>query len=500
MFEEVAWFILAIILVTMIVNRFSVTKHLPPGPFPLPIIGNVHQLSAEQRHVYFRAMEKRYGHVFRVYLGSQLVIVVSGAEAVKEVLVTKSAEFGGRPSAYTMDIFSRNGKAIGFADYTPQWRLHRKVAVSALKMYINGVSKQGNPGFIEEFNLLVNRLHSTNGLPHDVTKQIRLTVMNVVCALVLGSRYELDDPEFSRLDQISHEIMVMLGSGSVVDVFPWLRVFPFKSITRFKENLKEKDEIIGRIYQEHVRANRVDNPRDLTDALLKAKKEAEDGDSSIKGFLTDERLILTMGEVFVAGMETTASAVCWALLRLIHNPQIQEKLHEELDQVIGPNRSPDLDDKKNLPLLEATITETLRISSIGPVAIHKTSVDTPLQEYIIPKGTPVLLNLWSVHHDPEVWNDPDDFKPERFLDEYGNFQPPKADCFYPFSAGRRGCFGEPLARIEIFLLLARLLHRFKFENPPGCDLPTLEPISGLTLMPKPFETCIVSRKAINPNI
>ena len=495
MFEELAWFILAAILVTLIVNRFSATKHFPPGPFPLPIIGNVFQLSPESRHLDLRAMEKQYGHVFRVYLGSQLVIVVSGVNAVKEVLVTRSAAFGGRPSAHTVDIFSHNGKAIGFADYSPEWRLHRKVAVSALKMYTSGALTRV-PDINVEFDLLVKRLHSTNGQPHDITKEIRLAVMNVVCALVFGSRYELDDPEFSRLDKIRSTIFKMLGSGSVTDVFPWLKFFPFKSITIYKEKCKGKEEIIGRIYREHVEANRIQNPRDLTDLLLKAKKESEEEDSSAKGFLTDERLILTMSEIIMAGMETTASAVGWTLLRLIHNPKVQEKLHEELDQVIGQNRLPDLEDKKSLPYLEATIAETLRISSVGRVAIHKTTVDTPLQGYDIPKDTTVLINLWSLHHDPEVWEDPDEFRPQRFVDVDGKFMPPKADHFYPFSAGRRGCLGESLARIELFLLLSRLLHSFKFQNPPGCDLPTLEPNTGLVLMPKQFNVCAIKRHKV----
>ena len=495
MLEELAWFILAVILVTWIVNRFSAAKHLPPGPFSLPIIGNLHQLSAESRHVDFNAMEKQYGHVFRLYLGSQLVIIVSGVKAVKEVLVTRSVEFGGRPSTHTLDIFSHSGKAIGFADYSPEWRLHRKVAVSALKMYTSGALKEV-PDINVEFDLLVKRLHTTNGQPHDITKEIRLAVMNVVCALVFGSRYELDDPEFSRFDEITDKLFKMLGSGSVTDVFPWLKVFPFKSVTIFKENCKEREEIIGRIYREHVEANRIQNPRDLTDLLLKAKKESEEEDSSAKGFLTDERLILTMGEVFMAGMETTTSTVCWTLLLLIHNPEVQEKLHEELDQVVGPNRLPELEDERNLPYLKATLTETHRIASVGPITVHKTTVDTPLQGYHIPKGTTVLINQWSLHHDAQLWEDPNEFRPQRFLDEDGNFVPPKADHFYPFSAGRRGCLGESLARIELFLLLSRLLHNFKFQNPPGYDLPTLEPISGLVLMPQQFNVCAVKRHAV----
>ena len=141
-------------------------------------------------------MEKQYGHVFRLYLGSQLVVVVSGANAVKEVLITKSAEFAGRPNVYTAEVYSQ-GKAIALADYSPEWRLHRKITVSALKMYSNEVLKQGTV-INDEFDLLVKRVQSRSGQPHDITVEIRLAVMNVICALAFGSRYELNDPEFTR--------------------------------------------------------------------------------------------------------------------------------------------------------------------------------------------------------------------------------------------------------------------------------------------------------------
>ena len=494
MFEELAWPILAIILVILIINRFHETRNLPPGPFPFPIIGNAHKLAAASRHVELMELEKIYGKVFRLYLGSKLVVVASGANAIKEVLVSKSAEFAGRPSLYSSEIFAE-GKAIGFVDYSSEWRFHRKVAASAIKTCNTGKVKDF--GIHDEVDLLLKRVRSRNGQPHDITKEIRLAVTNVICALVFGSRYELDDPEFTKFMEINDTILNTLAAGSVVDMFSWLRFIPFKSIQRLKEKCAERNEIISRIYRQHVDAWRVDNPQDLTDTLLKTKKQAEDEDSSIKGFLTDQHLIMTMSEVFIAGMETTASTLCWALMYLIHNPDVQQRLHQQLDHVTGPDRLPELEDKKNLPYLDATITETLRLSSIAALSVpHKTTVDTTLQGYSIPKGTTVLTNLWSLHHDPEIWVDPDAFRPERFLDEEGNFVPPKADRFLPFSAGRRVCLGESLARIELFLVLARLLHSFKFENPAGCNLPTLEPVNGIVLTPQPFTVCAFNRHRV----
>ena len=493
MSQELAWFILAIIVVTMIANRFSAPKNLPPGPFPLPIIGNAHKMAGQAPYRALMAMEKHYGKVFRLYIGGKLTIVVGGAQALKEALVTKSTEFAGRPKTHTLDVYSRYAKTIAFADYSPQWRIHRKIVVSALRMYTSSLLKHGSI-INEEVYLLLKRVQSSIGQTYDITKDVQLAVTNVICTMVFGSRYELNDPEFLKVVEITKGIVAMLGSGSVVDVFPWLKFFPFKSVQRYKKICEERDDLFGRIYREHVKANPVQEPRDLTDTLLKAKKEAEEEDSSVKDFFTDEHVILTMSEIFNAGLETTSSSVCWALLHLIHNPKIQDKLHQELDEVIGPNRLPELKDKKDLPHLEATITETLRLSG-APVAPRKSMVDTTLQGYHIPKDSTVLINLWSLHHDPDIWDAPNEFKPQRFLNEDGKFVLPNADHFHPFSAGRRQCLGESLARTELFLVLARLLHSFRFENPPGCDLPSLEPITGVTVMPKPFKVCPFKRHA-----
>ena len=492
MFEELAWFILAIIVVTMIANHFSATKQLPPGPFPLPIIGNAHKMAGQAPYLTLTAMEKHYGKVFRLYIGSKLTIVVGGVEAIKEVLVTKSAEFAGRPKANTLDVYSRNAKAIAFVDYSPQWRIHRKIVVSALKIYTNSLLKQGSI-INEEVDLLLERLQSSNGQPHNITTEVQLAITNVICTMVFGSRYELDDPEFSKVIEITHEIFAMLGSGSIVDVFPWLNFFPFKSVQKYKKICEERDDLVGRIYREHLKANRVEDPRDLTDTLLKAKKKAEEEDSSVKEFFTDEHVILTMSEIFIAGLETTSSSICWLLLFLIHNPKIQDMLHQELDEVIGQNRLPELKDKKNLPRLEATIAETLRLSG-GTFGFHKSVVDTTLQGYHIPKDSTVMVNLWSLHHDPDVWDIPNEFRPQRFLNEDGKFVLPNPDHLHPFSAGRRQCLGESLARTQLFIVLARLLHSFRFKNPPGCDLPSLEPITGVAVMPKPFKVCAFKRE------
>ena len=189
MFEELAWLILGVILVTLVINHFTANENLPPGPFPFPIIGNAHKLVGDSRHVNLRELEKQYGKVFRLYLGSKLVVFVSGGNALKEVLVTKSTEFAGRPSQHTTYIFSK-GRAIILADYSPDWRLRRKVASSALKTYSDAKLKRGTV-INDEFDLLSKRVRSMNGQPHDITKEIRLAVGGNECDLRFGVWLEI---------------------------------------------------------------------------------------------------------------------------------------------------------------------------------------------------------------------------------------------------------------------------------------------------------------------
>ena len=470
---------------------------LPPGPFSYPIIGNAHLFAASSRLVDFMEMARQYGNVFRLYIGSELTIIVNGREAIKEAFVTKAADFAGRRSSNTTAIYTHCGTAcnVGTQDYGPLWKLLRSVYLSAQKLYTDDDPKHAAL-VNDEFDRLLQRIQTKNGQPHDIKSDILLSVVNMYCAMMFGSRYDLDDPEFARLAEAESSIFHTFVTGTLADVLPILKIFPFKSIMSHKGYCKDQDEIIGRIHREHVETNRVQNPRDLADALLKAKKEAEEEDPSNKGMVTDQHVTSLINDLHVASAVNTSNALSWALLYLIHYPSIQDMVHQELDQVVGPERLPHIKDKSRLPFLEATISETLRLATVIPLSIpHKTTVDTTLQGYHIPKDSTVLPNLWSLHHDPDIWDAPNDFRPQRFLDKEGKFVPPNPEHFVPFGIGIRDCFGGALAMVELYLILARLLHTFKFESPPGCDLPSLKPIEDVpfALEPQPFKLCAIKR-------
>ena len=205
--------------------------------------------------------------------------------------------------------------------------------------------------------------------------------------------------------------------------------------------------------------------------------------------LVDCTIIYTLPSI--TGADTTTTSLLWTLLYLTAWPEKQKKLHEEIDKVIG-EREPQASDKANMHYLRATIYEALRLSSLTPLGVPRKATETTrVGGFDIPKGTTVIFNLYAMNHDSLVWQKPHDFNPERFLNEEGLFYPSRVN-FMPFSAGKRVCLGESVAKLELFLVLAYLLKNFKFCADDSLDL---EGVNGATLKPKPFKVRVVNRNA-----
>lgn len=232
--------------------------------------------------------------------------------------------------------------------------------------------------------------------------------------------------------------------------------------------------------------------RGFVDSFLVRKQYAEDSGEKDSHF-HEQNLIYTVGNLFVAGTDTTSTTLRWSLLLMAKYPHIQDRVQEEIDQVIG-GRQPVSEDRKNLPYTDAVIHETQRLANIVPMSIpHMTSSDITFNGYFIKKGTCIFPLLTSVLWDEDEWETPHIFNPNHFLDEQGRFV--KRDAFMPFSAGRRICLGESLARMELFLFFTSLLQYFRFTPPPGVSEDELEltPAVGFTLNPIAHKLCAVKR-------
>ncbi|KAM6966903.1 cytochrome P450 2K1-like [Tautogolabrus adspersus] len=463
----------------------------PPGPRPLPLLGNILQFDLKRPDKTLCEFAKKYGSVFKVYFGTKEVVILAGFKTIKEALVDYSEEFGDRnitPLFYDMNY----GHGILFAN-GESWKELRRFALTTLRDF--GMGKRlAEEKILEECPYLIQMFDQYKGKPFDTSRPMNYATSNIISSIVYGSRFEYDDQRFQNLVKRSNETITLSGSATIqlYNMFPRL----FSWVKNRQQILRNVEDTVRDIKELIKSIKETLNPqicRGLVDCFLVRKKDKEDS------FLMDTHynetnLIFTVGNLFGAGTDTTATTLRWALLIMVKYPHIQGKVHEELDRVVG-SRQVRVDDRRNLPYIDAVIHETQRLASIIPMSLpHKTSRDVTFQGYFIKEGTIVFPLLTSVLYDESEWESPYTFNPSHFLDEEGKFFKP--DAFMPFSAGRRVCLGEGLAKMELFLFFTSLLQRFHLTPPPGVteDEMDVSPGVGFIVNPLPHQLCAVSRE------
>ncbi|KAJ8403546.1 hypothetical protein AAFF_G00348720 [Aldrovandia affinis] len=450
-------------LLTVLFLQSFVTGQRPGASLPclpsLPILGSLLSLRDDlPPHLLFTDLGRKYGGLFALYVGPYYTVVVNDFRHAREVLLQRGKEFAGRPKMVTTELLSR------------------EEGTSKLQTIV-----------CEEATSLCKDLLAIAGQPSDPGPALMRAVTNVVCSLVFGSTYQHHDPELKVVMEYNDGIVQTIARGGLVDIFPWLKIFPNKDLTRLKECIRVRDKLLNRKLEEHKASYSSEVTRDLMDALLKGQRS-----SGEESRITDDHLLMTAADAFGAGVETTSTTLLWVLAFLLHHPEVQERIHRELDEQIGRDRAPCLGDRGRLPYLESTLCEVMRIRPVSPVLIpHVAMQDSSIGGHCIPKGTRVLVNMWSIHHDPQQWEEPEKFKPERFLDSEGcRFSPPY---FLPFGAGPRVCVGESLAKLELFLFVSWLLQRFAFSVPPGAPPPDLQGRFGVVLQPLRYTVSVTPR-------
>ncbi|XP_041346850.1 cytochrome P450 2J4-like [Gigantopelta aegis] len=463
-------------------------RGIPPGPLiTIPILGHLLQIGANPIKS-FQKMRKQYGDVFSVYIGNRLVVVINGLENLKEAFVIKGDVFTARPNTYVQDIVAGN-KGIFFSNGSI-WKEQRKFAVATLRHL--GMGRNILEANIqEEATVFLEELATTRGQVTDIAHLVHNAVSNIICTLVFGKRFQYNDPKFVKLLKVVAED---ISVSPLADFMPLLRFVPgdLLKINRTIKNAEmvEREFIIPAI-DEHLEHYDDDNIHDFISAYIKEMKIMESlGETNTS--MDRENLRIAITDLFLAGSETTGSAIRWFLLCILHFPEIQDKCFTDINRIVGCSRPVSLKDKVNLPFVEATIMETLRFGDIAPLgATHGVLEDTTLKGYRIPNGAIIMPNIDSVLSDPIIWGDPENFRPDRFLDEHGKIT--KSEEFIPYFIGRRNCMGESLARMELFLFISNMIQKFQFVKADDEPLPSLEGEFGLTHCPKPFKMRAILR-------
>ncbi|CAM4597268.1 unnamed protein product [Lepidochelys olivacea] len=480
--------LVAFLLIVQFLKLQWVGRRLPPGPTPLPFIGNLWLLGFKLHPETLEKLAQIHGKIFTLWLGQSPVIVLHGFQAVKDGLTTNPEDVSGRPA---MPFFNEKATEKGIVMTSGHtWKQQRRFGLMTLRNL--GLGKKGLEHRIqEEARHLVEYFMNERGQPLDPSIFFSQALSNVICAVVLGHCFSADDETFQQLLKANACLLISASTLSerLHNTFPWLMDHlpgPHKKVLSSHWFLYcfAKEEI-----RRHEESGVPDEPQDFIDFYLAQMVKCKDDPIST---FDEGNLIQTILDLFIAGTESTATTLRWALISLVLHPHIQEEVQKELDAVLGPSQLICYEDRKNLPYTNAVIHEIQRYSCIAPVGVPRQCVkDTTLLGLPVPKGTVILPNICSVLSDPEQWETPHQFNPTHFLDKDGNFM--SREAFLPFSAGHRVCLGERLARTELFIFFTSLLRAFTFRLPEGVTEINTERILGGLLQPHHYKICAIPR-------
>ncbi|XP_053243453.1 cytochrome P450 2J2-like [Podarcis raffonei] len=463
-------------------------KRYPPGPLRLPIIGGLWRFGFMLSLDTFMKLAKQYGNICTVWIGPIPAVILSGYKAVKEGLINHSDDFADRPETPFVKSAGKNRGIVLSNGHT--WKQQRRFSVVTMRKL--GLGKKGMEHQIEEAAIeLVEIFARAKGQPFDPSLHIINSVCNVICAMSFGYRFSVEDKEFLRLIEAIRISLQFGGSffHGLYEILPFVMKYlpgPHKTALSSIEMVVSfaKNEIA-----KHKEDQTVHEPIDFIDFYLSHMERNKDDPYST---FNEDNLAQCIFDLFIAGTETTATTLQWALLLMATHPDIQEKVYQEMEDVFGSSHSIRYQDRKKLPYTNAVIHEIQRSRYIFLIGVPRQTVkDVNLHGFHIPKGAVIAPDLRSVLLDPKEWATPEKFNPNHFLDEDGQFVDREA--FLPFGAGARVCPGEQLAKIELFIFFTSLLRAFRFQLPKGVRGVLRKPIIGLTVRPRLYKICAVPR-------
>ncbi|XP_058493221.1 cytochrome P450 2F2-like [Solea solea] len=470
------WFCVVLLVVCLKCQR---PKNFPPGPCPLPVLGNLLNLSIDNPMTDFERLRMCYGNIYSLFIGPKPAVVINGVQAMKEAMITKAVDFAGRPQDIFVSDLTRNGMVL--ADYGPSWKEHRRFALMTLRNFGLGKTSM-EQRILGEMEFTVDILERSIGTNVSPKVMFHNAASNIICQVLFGTRYDYDDDFIKVVVQCFKENSKIANGpwALLYDFVPMIRNLSLPFTKAFK-NMETCKKLVTRLITEHKETRVCGQPRDFLDCYLDELDTRGDDGSSF----CEERLVMFVLDLHFAGTETASNTLLTGFLYLMTYPHIQERCQQEIDRTLQNKDHVTYDDRHNMPYMQAVIHEVQRIANTVPLSVfHCTTRDTELMGYSLPRGTLIIQNLHSVLNEEEQWKFPHEFNPENFLNDQGEFV--KAEAFMPFSAGARACLGEGLARMELFLIMVTLLRKFEFVWPEDAGRPDLTPVYGVTLSPKPY--------------
>ncbi|XP_020238203.1 cytochrome P450 93A3 [Cajanus cajan] len=484
----------SIFLLRVIITRFRIKARLPPSPRALPVLGHLYLLT-KLPHQAFHNISSRYGPLVYLVFGSKPCVLVSSPEMARQCLKTHETCFLNRPKRTNVDYITYDSSDFVLAPYGPYWRFMKRLCMSEL---LGGrMLHQHLPIREEETRLFLKSMMQKASLKEEVNigKELCMLTNNIITRMALRRRCCDVEGEGHQLIELVKEMTELGGKFNLGDMLWFVKKLDLQGFGKKLESVRSRyDVIMERIMKEHEDARRRkkemggdgDEVRDLLDVLLDIYN---DESSEIR--LTRENIKAFIMNMFGAGTETSATTIEWGLAELINHPNIMLKARQEIDSVVGNTRLVEESDIPNLPYVQSIVKETMRLHPTGPLIGRQTTENCNINGYDIPARASVFVNIWAIGRDPNHWESPLEFKPERFLDEEG--QSPldlKGQNFelLSFGAGRRSCPGASLALQIIPTTLAGMIQCFEWkvgedgngmvdmEEGPGMALPRAHPL------------------------
>ena len=474
--------LLILLLYVLIVPLIAAKNPAPdvrlPGPRSLPMIGNLFDVGIGKSHEKLMELSQHHGPIYKLRFMNENCVVVTSLPLIMEASVEKGNHFSGRPSTFRVKRIVEVVGALDFGDLDDIGRIWKKISARSVRPNGEAMTEL-EPVSTEICQDLLNSWSSSSGTAKYLNDDLARFTSRLLLRFMVkdyGGPKSTSVEMLLQLEDVFFNALDFNISGMLLDTYPWLRYFGNRSWKLIKKSFKMADNF----YDLNKKIVIENNKKCILQMLLSdaSKTNVSDEDRFVKGTLVS----LTVG-----ALATTNTLIHTIIGVLAHHPHIQKVVQDEVEGAVG-DRMPTITDRKNMPYTEALILDVMRNTRV--TGLRKATRDTTLGGYHIPAGVTVLLSLWSIHHDPNFWQDPYAFKPERFLDPEGHLvtvDHPNRRQILPFGAGPRSCPGEAFARGRLFLFIAMFCQRFTVTPEGYPDPATMDPrryeVQGLLLLP-----------------
>ncbi|KAJ8450753.1 hypothetical protein Cgig2_021225 [Carnegiea gigantea] len=471
-------------------------KLAPESGGAWPIVGHLPLLGASRLpHKVLAAMADNYGPIFTIRLGVNRALVISSSELARECLLTNDKAVLGRSKSIAGELLCYNYAMFGFGPYGSYWRHMRKVVM--LELLSNHRLNMLSHVWKSEIKIFVNDLYAllgankseSNMVLVDLRERFRELAMNIIVRIISGKKFAVGSEEGKEFNEAIREFMEHTGFYAIGDALPFLRWLDLGGQEKaMKRNFKKLDRILQGWLDEHKQKRSKDDDQDFMDVMLQVVDHDATKDCNYDADTINKATCLMM---IAGGSDTAPTTLTWAISLLLNSPHVLRRAQDELATQVGRDRQINESDIPHLVYLQAIVKETLRLYPAGPIIPREFNEDCTIGCYYIETGTRLIVNLHKIFRDPQIWEEPLEFRPERFLTTHKDVDVRGQDFeLIPFGSGRRICPGVSFALQVVHLGLASFLHAFELSTPSDAPVDMSERFGLTSMKAEPLEVLI----------